>query len=332
VYAPGIPLPPPDPNPSSQIFKLPPRSTDEDPIRRRSEGKFPVGPVLVLLGGLFVVAVLGYAIYRVFVNQEPAHPDPFTNTFGMKMVRLEGGTFHMGSPDGEPGRRADEGPVREVTLRGPFFMSATEVTNGQFLKVMGVNPSRGAKMANRSEAMPVDSVTWDEANEFCRKLTERERGQPWMRKGWEYRLPTEAEWEYAARAGTDGPSAFGERLAFGTQAVFRSTGDDPVEGGEPGKSLPFAQETGKVEVNKFGLYDMHGNVAEWCSDWYRSEAYKDAAKENPTGPTEGDKRVIRGGSFRDPASAARSAAREGLRPTERRDTVGFRVVYAPVAK
>jgi formylglycine-generating enzyme required for sulfatase activity len=323
----------PDPSPSSQVFKLPPTATDEDPIRKRSAGQFPVGPILIVLGLLFVVGVIGFATYRLFLRQDPATPEPFTNTVGMKMVRLEGGTFRMGSPDSEPGRNQDEGPVHEVTIRGPFFISTTEVTNGQYMSVMGSSPSRAMKIAARSDHLPVDSVTWDEANEFCRKLTEKERNQPWARKNWEYRLPTEAEWEYACRAGTDGPTAFGERLVFGTHAVFKPTGDDPTElGGENLKPLRFGQDVGKTEANKFGLCDMHGNVAEWCSDWFKSEAYKDAAKDNPTGPADGDKRVVRGGSFRDPASAARSAARIGVRPTERLDTIGFRVIYAPIIK
>ena len=338
VYPPPgvpLPLPLPEPNSSSQVFKLPPQTTDEDPIRKRGAGGFPVGALLVALGAVFVVAVIGYATYRLFIRSDPAVPDPFTNTFGMKMVRLEGGTFRMGSPDGEPGRAPDgrEGPARDVTLRGPFFVSATEVTNGQFFRVTGANPSWGSKMAARPEHLPVDSVTWDEANEFCRKLTEKEKGQPWARKNWEYRLPTEAEWEYACRAGTETPVAFGDQLVFGKQAVFKPTGEDPLElGGENVKPLKFAQEAGKGEANRFGLRDMHGNLAEWCADWYKSEAYKDGARDNPPGPADGDKRVVRGGSFRDPASGTRSAARAGVRPTERSDTIGFRAIYAPVRK
>ena len=312
---------------------MPPRTNDEDPIRKRSEGKFPTGLALVGCGAVFVVAVLGFATYRLFLHAPPTVPEPFTNTQGMKMVKLDGGTFRMGSPENEPGRRSDEGPVRDVTIRGPFFMSATEVTNGQFLKVMGRNESYFAPQAARPESLPVDSVTWDEANEFCRKLTEAEKGQPWARKDWEYRLPTEAEWEYACRAGSDAPFAFGAGVKFAEQAVFHPIEDDPQGlGGDPLKPPRFGQEAGKTAANKFGLHDMHGNIAEWCSDWYRSEAYKDNARDNPTGPTDGDKRVVRGGSFRDPASATRSAARAGARPTDRLTTVGFRVVYAPVQK
>jgi formylglycine-generating enzyme required for sulfatase activity/tRNA A-37 threonylcarbamoyl transferase component Bud32 len=334
VYAqPVIPVPPLDPNASSQVFKLPPRNTDEDPIRKRSAGRFPTGLALVAGGALFVVAVLAFATYRLFLHAAPAVPEPFTNTQGMKMVRVDGGTFRMGSPETEPGRRPDEGPVREVTIRGPFFVSATEVTNGPFLKVMGRNESHSAQIAARSDLIPADSVTWDEANEFCRKLTEREKGQPWSRKDWEYRLPTEAEWEYACRAGSDAPFTFGAGVKFGDQAVFRPSDDDPLGiGGDPNKPPRFAQEAGKAEANRFGLHDTHGNLAEWCSDWYRSEAYKDGTRDNPTGPSDGDKRVIRGGSFRDLAAATRSAARAGARPTQRLDTVGFRVVYAPIVK
>jgi formylglycine-generating enzyme required for sulfatase activity len=312
---PGVPLPPSEPNPSNQAFQLPQQTTHSDPIRKRSERKFPIGLLLVGFGSLFVVAILGYAAYRVFLESEPVAPEPFTNTQGLKLVKIEGGTFRMGSSDNEPGRRPDEGPVREVTIRGPFFMSATEVTNGQYLRLIGGNPSRSSKLVYRPENLPVESVTWEEANEFCRKLTEKEKSQPWMRKGWEYRLPTEAEWEFACRGGTDTSTVFGDRLVFSTQGVFRPTGSDPLEASIDGvKPLSFAQEAGKTEANKFGLYDMHGS------------------RDNPTGPTDGDKRVIRGGSFRDPASAARSAAREGQRPNDRRDTVGFRVVYAPSQK
>jgi eukaryotic-like serine/threonine-protein kinase len=334
VFAPpGAPLPLPDPNPSSQVFKLPPQTTDADPIRKRSTGTFPTGLLFVAMGALFVFAVLGYATYRMFLSAPPPVPDPFTNTVGMKMVKLDGGAFRMGSPETEPGRRPDEGPVREVAIRGPFFVSATEVTNGQYLKVMGRNESYAARYAAHPEGLPVDSVTWEEANEFCRKLTEKEKGQPWARKNWEYRLPTEAEWEYACRAGADTPFAFGAGVKYGDQAVFRPTEDDP-QGllGDPNKPPPFPQEAGKAAANKLGLHDMHGNIAEWCSDWYKSEAYKDGGRDNPTGPDDGDKRVVRGGSFRDPASATRSAGRAGVRPTDRLPTVGFRVVYAPVVK
>jgi eukaryotic-like serine/threonine-protein kinase len=190
------------------------------------------------------------------------------------------------------------------------------VTNAQYRAVMGAVPT-GPKGPSRDDNLPVVLVTWPEATEFCTKLTEKEKGQPWGRSGWEYRLPTEIEWEYACRAGTETPTAFGPHLAFGKHAVFLAVGADPIEApGTPKTIQPTVQDVGKTDPNKFGLHDMHGNVAEWCRDLFRPDA-----KEGP--------RVIRGGSFRDPASAARSAARERLAPLDRRDWVGFRVVYAP---
>jgi eukaryotic-like serine/threonine-protein kinase len=258
----------------------------------------------------------------------------------MKMVKLDGGTFRMGSPDNEPNRKADEGPVREVTIRGPLYVSETEVTNLHFRKAMGRSAQPAAsKFAAQTDFLPVESVTWDEAVEFCAKLTESEKNQPWFRKGWAYRLPTEAEWEYACRAGTDTPFAHGtgDRLLAGgerPQAVYRVFGmGDPYEEGDANAKPPrFPGDARKTVPNKFGLYDTHGNVAEWCADFYRAEAYKDAGRDNPTGPADGDRRVVRGGSFRDPATNLRSAARNGLRPDTRDATVGFRVVYGPPLK
>ena len=332
VPAAVAPHPVPDPTASSRVFELPPRGRAAGPARRRAERRFPVGAVAVGLGALFVAAVLGFAAYRAFQTPEPGPVEPFVNTLDMRMVRLPGGTLRMGSPEGEAGRAADdrEGPVHEVGVAGPLFMSATEVSHGQFLRLMGSSPSKAAAVAARAQALPVESVTWDEANGFCRRLTEREGGQPWPRKGWADRLPTEAEWEYACRAGTTTPFAFGDALAFPSQGVFRASAEDPLgRADEDGKPPRFAQDVGKTRANDFGLHDMHGNVAEWCADWYKPDAYKDAPG---AAPADGDKRVVRGGSFRDPASAARSAARDGKRPTDRLDTVGFRVVYAPVAK
>ena len=172
------------------------------------------------------------------------------------MVRLEGGTFRMGSPDNEPGRKADEGPQHEVTIRGPFLISATEVTHAQFIKVMGTSPAQSALIAARPQNLPVEWVTWDEANDFCNKLTETEKNQPWTRKGWAYRLPTEAEWEYAARAGTEAPFASGDQIDFEKQAFFRRS-DDAAACCRPIATRPrcrrsahFPMEVGRTEPNK----------------------------------------------------------------------------------
>ncbi|HUR53871.1 MAG TPA: bifunctional serine/threonine-protein kinase/formylglycine-generating enzyme family protein [Gemmataceae bacterium] len=322
-----------DPGRSSQIFKLPQRPAD-DPIRRRAAARgFPTGPVLVTLGVLFVVGLLGYAVYRNYsftsADAPPPPDETFTNASGLKMVWLGGGAFQMGSPEKEPGRRPkvpgvadEEGPRHEVTLR-PFFIAATEVTQGQYAKVMGVTAATDLDL-------PVRRVTFDEAVEFCKRVTEKEKSHPNARKGWAYRLPTEAEWEYAARGGTDTPFGVGDgdRLFNYRLALFTHDETDPT--GDGGLDSP-PERPGKVGAfgpNKFDLYDMHGNVAEWCGDWFK-RGYPSGPRDNPTGPPTDDKRVVRGGSYKDPASMCRSAARQGVRPAERRETIGFRVVYAP---
>jgi serine/threonine protein kinase/formylglycine-generating enzyme required for sulfatase activity len=345
---PGYPYPAPpaapEPAPSSQLFKLPAQTTDADPIRRRAEQRFPVGLLLVGLGSLFVVGVFAFGVYRVFIRGFGDGPvEPFANAVGMKLVKIDGGTFKMGSPAGEPGRPAprpdfpdDEGPVHEVTIAGPFLMSATEVTHNQYTRVMGSSPPQSptVKFAANASEHPADAVSHEDAVEFCRRLTEKDKGQPHARSGWAYRLPTEAEWEYACRAGTDTPFGVGskDRLVFRPQlkqALFTVTGTDPVEDGDAVEPSQLPGKVGQFPPNAWGLYDMHGNVAEWCQDWYRPGYPGDGPRDNPLGPASGDKKVVRGGSFRDPASACRSAARSWARPSERRDTIGFRVVYAP---
>jgi formylglycine-generating enzyme required for sulfatase activity/serine/threonine protein kinase len=318
-------LPNGDPAPGGPALAAPARAAGD---RGRSSGGFPLGPVLVASGGLLLLGVLALAAYRAFQPGTPPPVETFTNTLGMRMVRLDGGVFTMGSPDDEPGRpQGDEGPAHEVTVRGPFLVSATEVTNGQYLKVMGSTPARAAGRAASAADLPVERVTYDEALEFCRKLTEKERGQKWARPGWTYRLPTEAEWEYACRAGTDTPYSFGSQLVSQRQARF-----NPGDGAFAADQADLPNRVGQCDPNPWGLYDMHGNVAEWCLDWYRRGYPGGAARDNPLGPPDGDRRVVRGGSFRQPAEECRSAARMGLRPNERRDSVGFRVVYAPVLR
>jgi serine/threonine protein kinase/formylglycine-generating enzyme required for sulfatase activity len=340
-----MPLPPLDPNSSSQVFKLPPQTIDADPIRSRARAKFPYAFVGVACGAVLILIVLVYGAFHTSSGNRPG-PVPFTTSVGMKMVLLEGGKFRMGSPTTELGRPVprpgfpdEEGPVREITITGPFLMCATEITHNHYSRVMGSAPDRSAvvrKAANAADH-PVDMISYDDTIEFCRRLTEKDREQPYARPGWAFRLPTEAEWEYACRAGTDTPFAVGAktRLIFRPQlkqALFTVTEDDPLQDADPIEPSPIPGKVAQFPPNAWGLYDMHGNVAEWCQDWYKSGYSSDGPLENPPGPPTGDRRVVRGGSFKDPASACRSASRIGYRPGERRDTVGFRVVYAPGAK
>lgn len=345
-----------DPHSSSQVFKLPAQDNDSDPIRRRAKGGFPWAFMLVGFGSLVLAGILAYAAYRAF-QPEPLPPvESFTNTTEMKMVKIEGGSFEMGSPAKEPGRAEpkprqpdDESPVHTVTIRGPFLMSATEVTLNQYLKVMGTSPAQSAvvRRAREPGSHPVDFVSYEDAVEFCKRLTEMEteKHQPYLRPGWAYRLPTEAEWEFCCRAGTKTPFSVGEKLgniprlggALQPGGRYMPTGDEKETEleGDTVKDAAIEDIPGRVaqfEPNAFGLYDMHGNIAEWCLDWYRRGYPGAEPRDNPTGPPTGERRVIRGGSFRDPASACRSAARTALSPTEKRAIIGFRIVYAPVFK
>jgi formylglycine-generating enzyme required for sulfatase activity len=228
----------------------------------------------------------------------------FTNSIGMEFVRIEPGTFSMGSTDGE----FDEVPVRQVDITYPFYIGRYEVTNAQYEQY---DPDhtymdhRGFS-ANADEA--VIFVTWHDANDFCRWLSGRE--------GRDYRLATEAEWEYACRAGTTGRYNTGDTCDASKQQ--RDTiGPDPVDLG-----------VGATGPNAWGLYDVHGNVEEWTRDWYGP--YAAGAATDPVGRIDGDFRVTRGGSHSTPLWYLRSANRLGASPDDSNWLIGFRVVMAPL--
>jgi formylglycine-generating enzyme required for sulfatase activity len=203
-----------------------------------------------------------------------------------------------------------------------------EITQGQYEKVTGKNPSFFHRRNGGSPDHPVDQVQWPEAVKFCERLTnlaaEREAGRV-------YRLPTEAEWEYACRAGTTTPFHTGTSLAA-TQANFN--GGFPYGGAAEGPNLKRTAKVGSYAPNAWGLYDMHGNVGEWCSDWYDPEYYKQSPKEDPKGPEKGVVPtgfgsdffvVVRGGFWLDEARACRSAYRFRLMKSDPYRWVGLRV-------
>ncbi|MCW5209962.1 formylglycine-generating enzyme family protein, partial [Desulfobulbus sp. US1] len=217
--------------------------------------------------------------------------DPAT---GMELVYVPKGCFQMGSNEYD-----DEKPVHEVCVDG-FWMGKYEVTQGQWQKIMGDNPA-GFK---KGDKYPVEQVSWEDAQKFITQLKKR--------SGKEYRLPTEAEWEYAARAG----------------ASYKYSGGDDLDavawyGDNSGGST---HSVGQKKANAFGLYDMSGNVWEWCADWYGEKYYASSPKNNPTGPDSGTGRVLRGGGWFDRPVYCPSVYRNDRGPGNRRGNVGFRLV------
>jgi formylglycine-generating enzyme required for sulfatase activity len=206
----------------------------------------------------------------------------------MTFVWCPAGSFSMGSHNGGN----DETPVHEVRLTG-FWMAKTEVTQKQWESVMGNNPSH-----HKGDNLPVERVSWDDCEEFCRKTG--------------LQLPTEAEWEYACRAGTTGD--------------YGGTGNREAMGWYSGNSGNETHPVGRKQANAWGLQDMHGNVWEWCADWYDGGYYAKSPGVNPQGPVSGEDRVLRGGSYWGDPRGCRSAGRDWFNPGDRDGNVGFRPV------
>lgn len=262
-----------------------------------------------------------WAVGATIVNIRPTPPPP-------PMVTIPAGRFLMGSA-----RDIAEQPMHEVELTHPFRMSQTEVTQELWTAVMGYNPSwfRGAQL-------PVENISWWEAVDFCNRLSLRHGLQPcYVRRGdtvfWDrtangYRLPTEAEWEYACRAGTTTDTYAGDlRQPWGAcdeeepelEAIawYCHNSDD--------RSHPIGQK----QPNRFGLFDMLGNVAEWVWDWFDPQAYRAHEPKDPAGPPTGIRRAVRGGAWNMGSAALRSAARSSASPWYHSPAVGFRIVCAP---
>ena len=182
----------------------------------------------------------------------------------------------------------------------PFYLGLFPVTQSQFETVMAHNPSRFRGAAGGGPDHPVESVSWDDAVAFCGRLSALPGEQ---QAGRVYRLPSEAEWEYACRAGTTTPFSFGDG-AVGVAGLLRRTA--PLWRGGAGPASPRTARVGTFAANLFGLYDMHGNVWEWCSDWFDAAYYQHAPRQDPPGPAEGAYRVLRGGSWRSQAVTCRA--------------------------
>ncbi|MDB9374580.1 bifunctional serine/threonine-protein kinase/formylglycine-generating enzyme family protein [Nodularia sphaerocarpa] len=232
------------------------------------------------------------------------------NGVSLEMVQIPGGTFTMGSPPGEKERDDDESPQREVRVPS-FFMGKYPVTQSQYQAIMGRNPARF-----QGQKRPVEQVSWDDAVKFCKKLGQR--------TGKSYRLPSEAEWEYACRAGTTTPFYFGETI---TIDLVNYNGKFPYGSAPKGEYRQQTKEVGKFPPNSFGLYDMHGNILEWCKDTYKDN-YQGAATDGTAYDSRNDNhfRVLRGGSWLFYAWDCRSAHRNAYARAHRDYDVGFRVV------
>ena len=244
-------------------------------------------------------AALALGAIGLLAPHGPAAPPPgqaVANSIGMKMLYIPAGEFDMGSAAGEKGHEPDE-TLHRVKIRRAFRMSATEITQAQWKAVM---PRRRGKF--KGEKLPVEQVSWKDAVAFCRALSKKEAKT--------YRLPTEAEWEYACRAGRRGP-------------IKREKLDDLAWYDD--NSRETTHPVAAKKPNAWGLYDVHGNVAEWCADWYAA-AYPAGRATDPTGPAEGKARVVRGGSFLSLARGCRAASRTSHPPPYQMHSVGFRVV------
>ncbi|MHC6201746.1 formylglycine-generating enzyme family protein [Breznakiellaceae bacterium SP9] len=241
------------------------------------------------------------------------------------LVRIQGGAFTMGSPANEAERWDWEGPQHKVTLSS-FSMSKTEVTQKDYQALMGKNPS-----SFTGDTLPVESVSWYDAVEYCNARSRKEGLTPaytisgtnvsWNQNANGYRLPTEAEWEYACRAGTTTPFSTGSNIST-AQANYN--GNYPYNGNSKGTYREATTAVGSFAPNSWGLYDMHGNVWEWCWDWY--DAYSSGDQTDPLGAASGSSRVWRGGGWGYYAADLRSANRVGDVPTRCSGYLGFRLV------
>ena len=238
------------------------------------------------------------------------------HSMGLILRGCPAGNFWMGCPEDEEDARPTENRVK-VQLSKGFYIGQTQVTALQWEVVMGSNPS-----GFQGPDVPVETVSWDMAMAFTKRLNRRLKLAP---EGWEFCLPTEAQWEYACRAGTDTPFGLGYRL---TSDMANFNGSLPFpEGSRRG---PYRRRTcpvGSFKPNAWGLFDMHGNVWEWCSDWYARTL---VGGTDPVGPAQGQFKVLRGGSWFYPAIRCRSHSRLHREPQDRHNCMGFRVALVRV--
>ena len=281
------------------------------------------------------------------------------NSIGMKLKLIPAGEFLMGSPESDEDADGDERPQHSVRITKPFYLGVTEVTQGQWEAVTGSTLSDlkddDWDYRGRGSENPMYWVSWYDAVDFCNKLSKREGRRPYYKlenvepetygsrpgiesadvtilSGDGYRLPTEAEWEYACRAGATTEYYWGDsdaEVEMKQYCWYEKNADDG-SWTEPHASSEGTQPVQQKRANAFGLYDMSGNVWEWCGDWYDSDYYEDSPTDDPTGPTTGSAgRMGRGGGWFYDAGSCRSAYRGHYSPGDRSSSSGFRVASVP---
>ena len=248
------------------------------------------------------------------------HPKLLTNSIGMRFMLVPAGEFLMGSPAWDKDGQPDERPQHRVRITSPFFLGICEVTQQEYQRVVGANPSS----EQLSPQQPVEMVSWFDAVQFCNRLSEREKVRPYYEISGEkvtilggngYRLPTEAEWEYACRAGTTTKWSFGDDVQqLELYAWYK------------GNAGSHSHPVGEKAPNAFGLYDMHGHMWEWCWDRYGEDYYRHSPVDDPQGPSSGSLRIERGGDgWNNDPQHLRSAYRDHQVPSLRFRDLGFRV-------
>jgi formylglycine-generating enzyme required for sulfatase activity len=279
---------------------------------------------------IFVLGI--FTTLAIIVSSFSSRQEEITNSIGMKLQLIPAGSFMMGAVQGDNDAEDNEKPQHRVEITKPFYIGVYEVTQAQYEAVIGDNPS-----TFKGSDRPVETVSWIEAVEFCRKLTEKEGGS--------YRLPTEAEWEYAARGGVEG-----EKYVWGDEKTplvngvkHANVADESIKNSEfyewlkpvyddsgyfAGYDDGYAETSpvGSYAPNNYGLYDMAGNILEWCSDWAIGDYYSISPLKDPTGPSSGESRIVRGGCWYNYLRDLRTSYRSTCRPDERLFSIGFRVV------